>query len=152
MKPRGCKQFFSSSSLYGMKQLKIILTLPLFLFSCDTIYYFGEVKNVSQRTVLVVLTDKKLKDHDLYLNIRTHYRIAPTESSRINSGLWPPNVPPDHVWYFDFFDIDTLNKYRSDSPGVAHKAFVWRDSITQQQLLDRHVSLQYSGAVQNSVY
>jgi hypothetical protein len=117
--------------------------LPVFLSSCDKHYSFGTVKNKSNRNIIVLFWDRPLTDSLLYTGRVRGIKVSPLASSKLYSGFGLPHAADGHHWYFYFYDLDTINKYRRlhQAEGITLKSFLKIDSCTEKDLKRRNIQI-----------
>jgi hypothetical protein len=124
-----------------------LLVLTSTMTSCviDELYVFGTVKNESKRNILIFNETRPVTDSNIRYQFPNGLPVRPMGSASLNSGFGPPQDPPGRIWYFDFYDGDTVLLYLHEHRlnGLVRKAFLKRDSITQEQLTGRQVTLIY---------
>ena len=129
-----------------MSRLLPILVL-IFLFSCDRPVVFGVVKNETKRNVTLVLSSRPVGDSDILRGRVRAFYIKPMGSARVFWGFGLPHVPLDRLWFFSYYDGDTLLYciHNHLTKGMLNRAFLKEDTITQAELIEKNVRLYYEG-------
>jgi hypothetical protein len=110
----------------------------------------GEIKNESKKKLMVSMGNKSiLNDSDVlkyYKGLGKYFIITPMSSDGMS--VWPADyngLKNGQKLCFNFYDEDILMKYFNQRIilNVAKKAFLKRDTVTQEEVLKKNLLLTY---------